>query len=227
MKDYRDLFVAPEQQEQVDPGDMMRPNYVPPTPSGWTSYGDMWRTLESRPERQGVPEWLGSYMGSDDLGKQQTATPAPTAAQPNTVLQPWKDPNEYEGQSGFHTDKTPEVDFARMASEADAMYAAERQSKSQPTKAAESNLNEHFKRSEQIDPMRGVVSITTPTVTVHEAQRFRTADDGSVFFRGADGEEYQMSPEDPNVQRAMAYDSRSAQPQAPAGDHWDAIRRAR
>jgi hypothetical protein len=226
MKDYRDLFVAPEQQEQLDPGDMMRPNYVPPTPSGWTSYGDMWRSLESRPERQGVPEWLGSYMGSDDLGKQQTATPAPTAAQPNTVLQTWKDPNEYEGQSGFHTDKTPEMDFSRMASEADAMYAAERQAKA-PAKAAEPNREEHFKRSEQIDPMRGVVSITTPTVTVHEAQRFRTADDGSVFFRGADGEEYQMNPDDPNVQRAMAYDSRSAQPQAPAGDHWDAIRRAR
>ena len=227
MKDYRDLFVAPDQQEQVDPGELMRPDYVPPTPSGYTSYGDMWRTLESRPERQGVPEWLGSYMGSDDLKKQQTATPAPTAAQPAVVPQSWSAPNEYEGQSGFHTNKTPDGDFARMEAEADAKYAAERKAKA-PAKAAEPNREGHFKRSEQIDPMRGAVSITTPTVTVPEAQRFRTADDGSVFFRGADGEEYQMNPDDPNVQRAMAYDARQqpTQRRTPA-DHWQTIRGGR
>jgi len=58
--------------------------------------------------------------------------------------------------------------------------------------------------------------------------RFRTAEDGSVFFRGADGAEYQMNPADPNVQRAMAYDARQQQPpqRAPA-DHWQTIRGGR
>jgi len=231
MKDYRDLFVAPEQQEQVDPGELMRPDYVPPTPSGYTSYGDMWRALESRPERQGVPEWLGSYMGSADLQKQQTATPAPTAAQPDTVLQSWSAPNEYEGQSGLHINKTPEGDYARMEAEADAQYAAERKAKAQHAKAApEPKEQEHFKRSEQIDPTRTMVSSEAPQVVVPQAVGVRTLstrDDGTVWMQGPDGQ-YQMNPNDPNVQRAMAYDARQQQPpqRAPA-DHWQTIRGGR
>lgn len=53
--------------------------------------------------------------------------------------------------------------------------------------------------------------------------RFRTAGDGSVFFRGADGAEYLMNPQDPNVQRAMALDAQRTRP-APT-DPWERIRR--
>ena len=53
--------------------------------------------------------------------------------------------------------------------------------------------------------------------------RFRTADDGSVFFRGADGAEYAMNPQDPNVQRAMALDAQRTRPAST--DPWERIRR--
>lgn len=57
--------------------------------------------------------------------------------------------------------------------------------------------------------------------------KFRTADDGSVFFRGADGAEYTMNPQDPNVQRAMALDAQRTRPPAPQGDDWERIRRSK
>lgn len=211
MKGYTDTFNAPPT-EQMDPGEAMRPTEVAPTPSGWGSYGDMWRQ-----ERPTTGNWLDDYMASKDLQKQPTAQPESAPAQVNTVVASWKAPNPYEGESGVHVNKTPEGDFAKMESEADAKYKQARAA--QPKK--EEKPEEHFAYTPRVDPSQPIAQTATPTVTVPEAQRFRTADDGSVFFRGADGE-YQVDPRNPVVQRSMAQASPAP---APRGDLWGAAAR--
>jgi len=109
-----------------------------------------------------------------------------------------------------------------------------------PPQAAKPNDNDKAKDSRIGKALTALAKGFTGTPALHVDQykprqeqniefvgaRFRTADDGTVWFRGMDGAEYQQNPNDPNVQRAMALDAQRSRPaQASRGDTWERIRR--